>query len=607
MKLKFLQSGGSFQPRYSVYEPYIIPKTAETTETSKKNSKSKSEDASSSEIIKMIREAFKDGLPSDLQVASSTIASIFNNIEHKLNNPDLYGGVGSIASDYIKALPLLQSIEFNRKEYENAYKTLTEKGGMKEVAINSLGQIAVRTEDGFSWVSPEEYHNNKEEYTPITNAQLLDARANSTSLAFKSNVFETLNNAIGIENITKQILEIVDKIGKEEYVKTGYGYVSGNSLLKDYKEFEKNMRQQGFDPKKDDLYSYEVSTSTERANALAMLNVIYSTLPTSSKALLRYKTNGTDQGAIGMIHSLLQASSDVVLKESIKLENGVNHSSSNNKSDDYFNHTIRAIMGLGREEDFVINPGTVNSFSVHGNTVPLMYNDQKIIDKSLLSEAQNSEFGKMMDTDNISVAGQHVNASVANKIYLTSRLTTLMDLPYKYDDQGNIIPDYKMLEEKDIVDKQIRDNKWTFENNYKQIQKFIADNNLSIRYSPTGEVKFPNVKRFMVFNAQFPKEIFEDGKILNAKYTKALSDYEANNTYNAILAQNKWESKDWDMPDEWFVKDFYASTVVIPIKASFVNLLNESVDAATVIELMEQDKKMLSRDNYNFYDGHIEQ
>jgi hypothetical protein len=116
----------------------------------------------------MIREAFKDGLPSDLQVASSTIASIFNNIEYKLNNPDLYGGVGSIASDYIKALPLLQSIEFNRKEYENAYKTLTEKGGMKEVAINSLGQIAVQTEDGFSWVSPEEYHNNKEEYIPIT-------------------------------------------------------------------------------------------------------------------------------------------------------------------------------------------------------------------------------------------------------------------------------------------------------------------------------------------------------------------------------------------------------------------------------------------------------
>lgn len=610
MKLKFLQSGGSFQPRYSVYEPYIIPETEETSASSK-SSKSKSGDANTTEILKMIRESFKDGLPSDLQAASSTIAAVFGSIEQKLNNPDLYGGTGSIARDYAKALPLLKSIEFNRKEYESAYKTLTEKGGMKEVAINSLGQIAVQSEEGFGWISPEEYYNDRESYIPITNAQLLDARANSTSLAFKNNVFETINNAVGIETITKQILEVVDKIGKEEHVRTGYGYVSGGNLLKDYKEFEKNMRQYGFDPKKDDLYSYEVSTNSERANALAMLNIVYGMLPASSKALLQYKTNGTDQGAIGMIHTLLQASSDLTLKETIKLENGVSHSSSNKKSGDgnddkYFNHAFRAIMGLGREEDFVINPGTVNKLSVRGNTVPLMVNDQKIIDKNLLSEAQNSAFGKMMDTDNISVAGQHVNPSVANKIFLNSKLTTLMDLPYTLDDQGNIIPDYKLLEEKDIVDKQIRDNKWTFKDNYKQIQEFINDKKLSIRYSPTGEVKFPNVKRFMVFNAQFPKEIFEEGKILNAKYTKALSEQDEVNTYKAILQYNNWTEKDWKQPNEWWEADFYASTVVIPVKASFENMLDKSVDESTVMELMEEDKKMRERDEkYEYDDRHI--
>ena len=610
MKLKFLQSGGSFQPRYSVYEPYIIPETEESSASSK-SSKSKSGDANTTEILKMIRESFKDGLPSDLQAASSTIAAVFGSIEQKLNNPDLYGGTGSIARDYAKALPLLKSIEFNRKEYENAYKTLTEKGGMKEVAINSLGQIAVQSEEGFGWISPEEYHSDRESYIPITNAQLLDLRANETSLAFKNNVFETINNGVGIETITKQILEVVDKIGKEEHVRTGYGYVSGGNLLKDYKEFEKNMRQYGFDPKKDNLYSYEVSTNSERANALAMLNIVYGMLPVSSKALLQYKTNGTDSGAIGMIHTLLQASSDLTLKETIKLENGVSHSSSNKKSGDgsddkYFNHAFRAIMGLGREEDFVINPGTVNKLSVRGNTVPLMVNDQKIIDKNLLSEAQNSAFGKMMDTDNISVAGQHVNPSVANKIFLNSKLTTLMDLPYTLDDQGNIIPDYKLLEEKDKVDQHIKNNKWTFKDNYKQIQEFIDNNNLSVRYSPTGEVKFPNVKRFMVFNAQFPKEIFEEGKILNAKYTKALSEQDEVNTYKAILQYNNWTEKDWKQPNEWFVSDFYASTVVIPVKASFENMLDKSVDADTVMELMEEDKKMRERDEkYEYDDRHI--
>jgi hypothetical protein len=111
----------------------------------------------------MIRESFSDGLPSDLRAASTTIANVFSNIERMINNPDLYGS-GSIASAYTKALPLLKSIEFNRKEYENIYESLTESGSMSEIAINSYGQLAVQTEEGFSWVTPEEYHENIEQY-----------------------------------------------------------------------------------------------------------------------------------------------------------------------------------------------------------------------------------------------------------------------------------------------------------------------------------------------------------------------------------------------------------------------------------------------------------
>jgi hypothetical protein len=127
----------------------------------------------------MIRESFSNGLPSDLQAASSTIANVFSNIEKMLNEPDLYGGTGGIASAYAKVLPLLKSIEFNSKEYENVYESLTESGSMQEVAINSMGQLAVQTEEGFSWVTPEEYHANRDIYRPISNALLLDSRANS--------------------------------------------------------------------------------------------------------------------------------------------------------------------------------------------------------------------------------------------------------------------------------------------------------------------------------------------------------------------------------------------------------------------------------------------
>ena len=608
MKLKFLQSGGTFNPRYSVYEPYIVPR--EETSDSKTSSDKKSRNSTANnDILKMIKESFSDGLPSDLQAASNTIANVFSNIEKMLENPDVYGGTGAIARAYARTIPLLKNLEFNSKEYENVYKSLNETGSMQEVAINSMGQLSVQTNEGYSWVTPEEYHANIEQYQPISNAQLLNQRANSPRLAFQNSVFETLKNGVSIDSITQQILESASKIGSTEQVQTGYGYVTGGNIMKDFQTFSKNIRLEGFDPKQDDLYSYEVATKSERANAYAMLDILYNMLSPTSKALLKYKSNGTDSGAKGMIAVLMGAATDHSVKMGITLEGGYskNTEPSSFEEDKYFNHAIRAIMGLGREEDFVINPGTANKLSIHGNTVPLMVNDQKTIDKNLLSEAQNSAFGKMMDTDNISVAGQHVNSSVANKIFLTSKLTTLMDLPYTLDDQGNIIPNYKLLEEKDIVDQHINNNKWTFKDNYKQIQEFVEKNNLSIRYSPTGEVKFPNVKRFMVFNAQFPKEIFEDGKIINAKYTKELSDHDADNTYKAILQYNNWTEKDWKQPDEWWAPDFFASTVVIPIKASYENLLDKSVDANTVLELAKEDKKMTARENFNFDDRRIGQ
>jgi hypothetical protein len=69
---------------------------------------------------------------------------------------------------------LLKNLEFNSKEYDNVYKSLNESGSMQEVAINSMGQLAVQTNEGYSWVTPEEYHANIEQYRPISNAQLLN-------------------------------------------------------------------------------------------------------------------------------------------------------------------------------------------------------------------------------------------------------------------------------------------------------------------------------------------------------------------------------------------------------------------------------------------------
>jgi hypothetical protein len=53
----------------------------------------------------------------------------------------------------------------------------------------------------------------------------------------------------------------------------------------------------------------------------------------------------------------------------------------------------------------------------------------------------------MLLTTDMTVAGQHVDSSAANKIYLTERRVTLVDLPYTFEEGTNhVIPDYKLLE-----------------------------------------------------------------------------------------------------------------------------------------------------------------
>lgn len=609
MKLKFLQSGGSFDPKYSVYDPYIVPEEEAADSSSSSSGRKSKESAANNEILKMIRESFSNGLPSDLQAASTTIANVFSNIEKMLNEPDLYGGTGRIASAYAKALPLLKSIEFNSKEYENIYKTLNENGSMQEIAINSIGQLAVQTAEGFSWVTPEEYHTNPEQYTPISNALLLDSRANSPSLAFQNTVFETLKNGISIDSITKQILESASKIGSEEQIQTGYGYVSGGDIMKDFKTFSKSAKLEGFDPKKDDLYSYEVATKTERANALTMIDIIYNMLPQASKSLLKYKSNGTDEGAKGMLMLLAGAASDhsvkttITLQEGYSKDSGTKSSSSSGSDEKYFNHVFRAAMGLGSNEDFIINPGTSNSFKVHGTTIPIMESSSSILQKDLLSDVKSSTMGQMLLTSDISVAGQHIDSSAANKIYLTDRRVTLVDLPYTFEEGTNhIIPDYKLLEQKDLVEKHMRDNGWTFKDNFQQIQEFIKNNNLTIRYNKQGEVQFTNVKRFAIFNANFPEDIFADGKLKNKAYVKTLTEQDAVNTYNTIMSQNEWTNKDWnyDVEGFWFTNDMYKGTVVIPVDTTFLNLVTKDLGAETVSELMERDKEKQARDNFNY-------
>ncbi len=608
MKFKFLQGGGNFNPRYSVYEPYIVPE--EENSGTKSTSKGSKEKSQANDILKMIKDSFSNGLPSDLQAASNTIASVFSNIERMLEDPDMYGGTGGIASAYARALPLLRSIEFNSKEYENVYKSLNDSKSMQEVAVNSVGHIAVISDEGFTWITPEEYHQNSELYQPITNAQLLNSRANSPSLAFNDTIFETLKNGVSTDSITTQILEYASKVGSTEQVQNGYGYVPGTTLMKDFYTFSQKMKSEGFDPSQDDLYSYEVTTKSERENAYLMLDIIYRMLPQTHKALLKYKSNGTDDGAKGMIAILMGTATDHSVSSKISLEGGYSKDSGSGSGDKYFDHVFRAAMGLGEDKTFVITPGSTNTLKVHGVSIPIMENSTTIMQGNLLSDVAKSRLGNMMLTSDISIAGQHVDSSQDRKIYLLEKRGTLVDLPWTYEEGTNhIVPDYGLLEQKDKVEEKIKNESWTFKDNFEQIQQFIKEQGFTIKFNRQGEAQFPNRRRFVLFQANFPEDIFVDNKIKKGNLVKPISNKStAEATYTAILTANGWKKSDWNYDvDGWFPDPMYTGSVAIPVDDTYLNVVGQNLDATTVIELGKLDQQNKARENFNYDDRQLGQ
>ena len=347
-----------------------------------------------------------------------------------------------------------------------------------------------------------------------------------------------------------------------------------------------------------------------------MIDIMYNMLPHTSKALLKYKSNGTDEGAKGMIALLAGTASDHSVKTGITLQEGYSKnagknsdtsSSSSSGGDKYFNPALRAAMGLGYTHKFNITPGTTNVLSVTGISVPIMDSSSQMLQKDLLSDVKSSTMGQMLLTSDISVAGQNVDSSTANKIYLTDRRATLVDLPYKVEN-GHILPDYKLLAEKDDVEAHMKENNWTFEKDYQKIQNYILSKNYTIKYDKQGKVIFDKVKQFALFDANFPEDVFPDSKPTNMSFLKELGEEARMTTYKAIMQQNNWETKDWDFDIKgWRADSMYKGTVAIPVDTTYINLVSKDLDAPTVLDLAEKSQQQAARNNWNYDDKHAGQ
>ena len=479
MIFKFQQGGNSIPPLVS-YEPVIVTGgTAASSSSSKdtSSSTSSSADLTDKDLLEMLEKL--QGLPSDMEVLTTTLQNFYIDQQY-----DPFPNTANIASRYLSALYQMQTANFNRKEYDNAYQQVSQNGGINEFAISDRGQlVCVNKEGDFQLLTIDQLKDNTD-YQPLTNSELLQLRAYSPQLSFNNDILKVVQNGIGMEAVNKMIQEGISKLGTTQETQEGYIGTSKGKLINGLHDFMEAVQQasgENYNGTVNDLYKYKYLTKEQATQAQETIKYIYKTLPENAKTLLKIKASkATDQGAIELISSLIASQIDSTKDFTLELEGGPTKDSSKSPKDNTdlkSSFTLDVMKGIGGDStSILVDRGDGIQLSVSGEYYPQIKTakNEPIVNTSLETMLAESGLQSIINSNsNITFGDQKITKQqLANITYNNSGLTRA-NLPVNPDGSVrlSILEDYNKAQ---TEIKLLGDNA-TLE----QIKQIYEDNNLS--------------------------------------------------------------------------------------------------------------------------------
>ena len=438
MKISKLQAGGfaSYTPLNS---PTVqLPSVGVPSQQASSNNE-EGEGLLSKDVVKQLLE---NGLMNDVDLYIKNLSNLSQNL---MGNPRSAGQV------MLNQYPQINKIIQNKELLTNAIKKADENRGLGEYAITTTGQLIVRDEDGnLSQISAEELKNNSGDYQPLTNSELASLRQTNPSMAFNTNVFEVIGNAVGPDKITDYILGIASKIGYDKMSSEGYMSKKDENIAQGMEELLKDGAN--------GIYKVTQTQSSQNTKATQALKYIYSVLPQNMRNFLRVQaaSQGQDptKGAHELIATLISSTLNDDTSSKVDFDSAQTTAAKGGKegSGGTFdeNQSIAILNGQGAERSFVLNPGSNYNFVMnmtHYQT-PTDKTSNKAIGKSdrLDNLLQESSWAGLVDTGAIYFGKQKVEEGIFDRIvYDNSDGFGTVLLPYTMQD-GHVTVDFNTLE-----------------------------------------------------------------------------------------------------------------------------------------------------------------
>ncbi len=608
MKMKY-QQGGLFTLPYVVYQP--ISTFSESRQYEQNSSKKSDSGVDMADVYKLLDD-LKEVLPGDLEATKSRLMNIFSSIELKTQHSSINPGIGdtsSIAYEYLTALNLVNKMKFAHNEYKVAKEQAIKSGSINEYAINSRGQVIVASEDGFEWKTPEEIFESNGEYTPITNQELLDYRAQGLGgLAFNSDVLQTVSNGLGMTDITKTISDSITNLGTNAEQQQGYARVKAGQMISGLQDFIKAKDKSGnYNATVEDLYKAGLLTEDQTYQAKLALNYIYNTLSPTAITLLKMKSDGTAKGAQSLIDSLVYSKlSNKTALTGLDLEKSSTTAKIDNLNEMDMNPVSMIEAGYGQKSKITIQTkaGNNKGLQVDVISMPITNRSGDSLGSNITFEdVTKSVFAGYINTEQVSMGGVMLDSTGFDKVTVNGANFNVTYLPVdlvEYNDTGNIKPDIDMLERYNDVQKHIKENNIIDKD---QINQLYMKNNLPIFYDGKGDVTINYIK-FGILNGNALDTAFrEDATFADWLY----ESYDKNEITNVLDIINKGRggnnqidfdvASGWDKTSPIFNRhnSMYRGTIFFPVNQDYFTYTATTgqyptTGEAQIIEAKQQNK-----------------
>lgn len=602
MIFKFQQGGSAIPPLVS-YQPIMITNSG-ASETANMAGSSKSSEESSDltdkDLLKMLEKL--DGLPNDMQALTKVLQNFYIDQQYS-PSPN----TTNIASRYLQALQMMRTINFNRKQYDNAFNIISNNGGINELAINEKGQLICVNEKGdFKYLKPEQL-TQITDYRPVTNSELLKLRAYSPELANDNNILGVIANGIGIKEVTEYIQQFINNLGTSDKSIQGYVATQQGQIINGISTLTSAIQeaaQQGikFDGTTQDLYQYKILNKSQKEQADAALSYIYRMLPENAKTLLKVRTpNGTSEDAQKLIATIIASQIDVTNHYDIELKAGktaqsIGKSSNAGTKDSTEQetsliHNVMQSIG-GTDTQLKVDRGDGIQMIVNGSTYNRVTkpNGDSIGDTSLSNMLDLSGLGSIIkDTHLITFGDQKITPEQMRNITYNNTGIVRANLPINSDGTVNL----KLLEQYQQAENEI--NALGEKATQEQISNIFEKYDLKSLLTPNGK---PDITKFGAFIVTEGYTTKSNG-IKDTDFVKKIdnpTDAQIDLIKESLAIGTGKDRKkpdidtfDWWNPFDYFsVDDIYKAAIYIPItnnQLAAVTGANQHIDYDEAMQL----------------------